>query len=239
MAKKPLENEAFYREVDEELRKEQLNETFRRYGWLIIAGVVLLLAAFGGYLYWQNQQQVRAGERGEALVDMLSGLEAGRTEGAEETVADLVEGSDGYRAAGLFTRANLALQAGDTAAAVAALGEIAGDASLAEPYRNAALIRQTMLEYDNLPPPQVVERLGPLAQAGNPWLGTAGELVAIAHMRMNQPDRAGPIFAAIARDTEVPQTVRSRAVQMAGALGIDAVEDNSAERAGADEGNSQ
>lgn len=241
MAKKPLENEAFYREVDEELRKEQLNETFRRYGWLFIGGVVLLLAAVGGWIYWQHQRDVRAGEQAAELVGLLEDLESGRTEGAAERVDALAGASaPGYRAAALFTRANMALEEGDESAAAAALGDIAADTGLPEPYRQAALVRQTAIQYDDLPPAEVIQRLGPLAQPGGAWLGSAGEMVAIAHMRQERPDLAGPIFAAIARDEQVPQTIRSRAVQMAGALGIDAVAETPETGAPtADEGNSQ
>ena len=64
----------------------------------------------------------------------------------------------------------------------------------------------------------------PLAVAGDPWFGSAGEMTAIAYMKMSKPDLAGPIFAAMAKDKTVPQTIRSRARQMAGLLGIDAIE---------------
>src|SRR3546814_18615749 len=75
-----------------------------------------------------------------------------------------------------------------------------------------------------LQPQQVVDRLKPLAVEGAPWFGSAGELVAIAYMKMRKPDLAGPLFAAMAKDKDVPQSIRSRARQMAGLLGVDAVE---------------
>jgi hypothetical protein len=43
-------------------------------------------------------------------------------------------------------------------------------------------------------------------------------------MKMRKPDLAGPLFAAMAKDASVPQSIRSRARQMAGLLGVDAVE---------------
>jgi len=95
-------------------------------------------------------------------------------------------------------------------------------------YRQAALIRQTQLEFDSLPPQQVVQRLGPLAQPGSPWLGTAGEMVGIAYLKMHRPDLAGPIFGRIGRDRNVPDSLRTRAVQMAGSLGIDASDEPAA-----------
>ncbi|RZM01233.1 MAG: hypothetical protein EOP68_22240, partial [Sphingomonas sp.] len=99
---------------------------------------------------------------------------------------------------------------------------VAADTSLAKPFRDLALVRQTSAEYDTLKPQVVVERLRPLAVPGGPWLGSAGEMVGVAYIRLNQRAQAGTLFGQIARDTTVPETIRQRAVQMAGALGVDA-----------------
>jgi hypothetical protein len=70
----------------------------------------------------------------------------------------------------------------------------------------------------------VIDRLKPLAVAGNPWFGSAGELVALAYLKQNKPELAAPIFAAMAKEKDMPASLRSRAVQMAGALGVDAIQ---------------
>jgi hypothetical protein len=69
----------------------------------------------------------------------------------------------------------------------------------------------------------VIQRLGPLARPGEPWFGTAGEMVGVAHLKMGRPNLAGPLFAQIGRDENVPPSIRTRAIQMAGSLGIDAL----------------
>ena len=225
MAIKPANNETFYREVDEELRRDQMAGFWKRYGRWLIAGVVLLLAALAGFLYWQQQKEVKAGEQGEALVAAFEDAQARKTKEATAKLDPLVqEGTPGYRAAALVTKADMAIEAGNDAAAAAAFGQIAGDEDLPEAYRNMALIRQTTIEYDRLPPAAVVQRLGGLAKPGNPWFGSAGELVAIAHLRQGKPELAAPIFAAMAKDQNVPRSIRSRAMQMAGSLGVDATE---------------
>lgn len=227
MAIKPKDNEAFYREVDEELRRDQLSRTWERHRWLIIGGVTLLLAAVAGFLWWQNHRQAQAASQAEALTDVVEKMRAderrkGNPQQAEPNIGLLEQSKiDGYRAAGLFSRANLMIENGNVPGAVQVLQGIAADEGLAEPYRHAALVRQTALEFDRLQPAQIIQRLQPLAQRGQPWFGSAGELVAFAHVRNSRPDLAGPIFLAIAADETVPEQIRSRAVQMAGALGMD------------------
>ena len=238
MAIKPADNESFYREVDEELRKAQMTGIWRRYGWLIVGGVVLLLAAIGGFIYWQYRQEVRQGEYGERLTGLFADIEANRTAGVPAKLeAIAAEGGPGYRAAALLTKADVAIQNGRDAEAVAAFKAVAGDEEIARPYRDLALIRQTALEFDTLAPGVVVERLTPFAVAGNPWFGSAGEMVALSHLKQNQPRLAAPIFAAMAKDEGVPPSIRSRAVQMAGALGIDAIQEAPAQAGATKEAN--
>ena len=224
MAIKPRDNETFYREVDEELRKEQLTGFWKRYGALLIGGILLFLAALAGFLWWQQRQTEQAGERGQALIETYEQVQAGQAKAAVPKLDQLAtEGPEGIRAAALLTKADIAIQQKNLPAAAAAFRSVADNADFAEPYRQLALIRQTSVEFDQIAPQEVIRRLGPLAVAGNPWFGSAGELVALAHLKNNQPARAAPIFAAMAKDQKLPQSIRSRALQMAGALGIDAV----------------
>ena len=96
------------------------------------------------------------------------------------------------------------------------------DEGLPQPYRDLATIRLTAVEFDQMKPEDVIVRLKGLAVAGNPWFGSAGEVTAMALLKLNRKDEAGRMFAAIAADDKVPNTIRSRAVQIAGTLGVDA-----------------
>ena len=62
----------------------------------------------------------------------------------------------------------------------------------------------------------------PLAKAGNPWFGSAGEMTALALFKQGKKKEAGELFAAIANDKSVPQSLRDRSIQIAGSLGADA-----------------
>jgi len=223
LAIKPTEQETFYREVDEELRREKATQLVQRYRWPAIALFVLILGSLGGYIWWQNDREAKRHQAGEALLESLAKAEAGNRPAAAASLAQIGSNATGYRAAAGFARATAQAEAGNAGAAAATLRALANDADLAEPWRHAALVRQTQLEYDRLSPQAVIQRLGPLARPGSAWLGSAGEMVALAHMRSGNVREAGRIFARIGRDINAPPSLRARAVQMAGSLGVNAL----------------
>jgi hypothetical protein len=229
LALRPNDGETFLKEVDDELRKEQVGNFVARYGWWIAAAFVLFLGAVGGWIWWQGRQETAAAAEGESLLKALESMEAGNRAAAAPKLAELARSDvEGYRAAALFARANSETAAGNAPAAIATLRAIAADQGLDQIYRDAALLRQTALEFDTLQPQAVVQRLRPLARAGSPWLGSAGEMLGIAYLKMHRPDLAGPVFAQVGRDEHVPPSIRTRAVQMAGSLGINAIDDPAA-----------
>lgn len=219
MALTPKTDEAFLREVDEELRRDQMARIWRRYGLLLLALVVIGLAAFGGWLWWKAEREKAAGIAGEQLVAAFTALSEARPAEADAKLKPLAEGDHaGYRALAQLTLAARKLESGDAKAASAAYMEVASDTSVAQPLRDVALIRATAASYDTLPPKTVIDRLAPLAAPGSAWYGTAGEMTAIAWMKLNQPQKAAAIFGQIAKDNQVPASLRARAVRISGAL---------------------
>jgi len=224
LASTPPNSDAFIREVDDELRRDQALHIWQNYGKWIIVAVVAALALLAAWLWWENDQKTRAGVEGEALASVLDGLSAGQGESLKPKIDELSGSKNkGVSAAARIVRADLLLQKNDIAGAAAAFASVAGDASLAQPYRDMALVRQTAAEFDTMTPDAVIARLKPLAAPGNPWFGSAGEMVGLAYLKQGKPDLAAATFAAIAKDETVPETIRSRVVQLASALGVDAL----------------
>lgn len=220
MALTPQNNEAFFREVDEQVRQAQMVGFWRRYGRVAIGALVAVLLAFAGYLWWQNHRAHQAGLDSEALTGVLNDLGTGKKDGIKPKLDALAASPrDAYAAAARLTDAALALENGDAKAAAARYGAIAADNGVPAPFRDLALVRQTAVEFDTLPPAEVVRRLTPLAVAGSAWFGSAGEMVAVAQLKMNRPAEAGRMFAALARGETVPETLRRRAERVAAMLG--------------------
>lgn len=233
MALTPQSNEAFLREVDDELRRDQAITLWRRWGKLALSAIAVALVAFAGWLWWQSHQAAQAGVQGEQFNKALESLGKNEAAAASPILADLRKnGTEGYSALAAFTEADILLQKDDLKGAAAKFASVAGDSGVAQPLRDLALIRQTAAEYDTLQPQVVIDRLRGLAVKGNPYFGSAGEMTAVAHLRSGRRDLAGRLFGEMAQDEGVPQSIRQRAVQMAGVLGVDAVDQAGEKKSG-------
>ena len=222
------EQQVLMREVDEAVRNDEVANAWKQYGKPLIAGVVLGLAAFGGYLFWQGRQEAAKEQQSEALVQAMDELTAGNFDVADRELAAVGddEGAEpGTRASALMLRAAIALEQNRLDDAVVLYDRVANDEDAPPPLRDASLVRLVSANYDNMDKQQVIDRLRPLATPGNPWFGSAGELVAHAYLDQNKPDLAGPLLVQIAKDEDVPDTVRARTRQLAGRYGFDAIDD--------------
>ena len=223
MAEPPEYNETFLREVDENLRRDRLRDLGKKYAGVLAAAVILFLAASGGFIWWQQHQVKRSEAQVEQISTIYQDIGGGKSAKAPQQLDELAtSGNKAVRASALFTSAALALEKNDHKLAIAKYREISGDSGLPQAYRDAALIRQTALEFDQIKPDQVISRMEPFAKPGNPWFGTAGEMTALAMIKQGKKDQAGRLFAAIAKDKTVPDAIRARSVQIAGSLGVDA-----------------
>ena len=222
MAQPPDMSETFMREVDENLRHDQLRDFFKTYGNWIIFAVGLFLATAGGLIWWNQHSLQRSGEQVEKLAQIYKDIGSGDLTHAPQPLDDLSNsGSKAVRASAQFAKAAVALQQGNTKTATAAYKAVANDNGLPEPYRDAALVRGTALEFDSLQPQEVISRLAPLAKPGLPWFGSAGEMTALAMLKQGNKQQAAQLFAAISKDPDVPDSIRTRAGQIAGTLGVE------------------
>lgn len=214
--------DVFVREVNEELQKDHLLTLWQRYGKPALGAIIGLLLLWAGWLFWQNREAKAHGLEGEKFTQVIDALSAGSDAGVEAKLKEISKsGAGGYHAPAGLTLASLAVQKGDAKAAASAFGAVVADKDIAQPWRDLALIRQTATEFDTLKPDVAIARLKPIAVAGNPWFGSAGEMTAMAYIRMNKPDLAGKMFAALAKDEGVPETIRNRSSEMANALGVE------------------
>lgn len=228
-SKEAAAQENFLREVEDALREDQLKALVRTRGRPILALVLGGLVGLGGWLWYTDHQNSLRGTQGETFTRALDDLEASRNETARQAMDPLVKsGNPGYQAAAQLTEAGIAQQAGKDADAAKTFAAVAADSALPGPYRDLATVREVSANFDKLPPQTVIDRLKPLAIPGKPWFGSAAELVAQAYLKQGKTEPAGALLAAVAKEKTVPDTLRRRTRQLAGQLGVDAVDDPAA-----------
>lgn len=214
------------REVDEAVRQDEFADLMAKYGKPLIAVVVIGLAAFAGYLFWDGQREAELEAQSETMISALDRLEAGNLDTARTTLDDLTKSGDGaVKANAQMLQAGIALEQGKTDEAAALFAAIAADEAAPDLVRDLAAVREVATRFDTMKPDEVIARLKPLAVPGKAWFGSAGELVAMAYLEQGKRKEAGTLLAEISKNEDVPDSLRSRTRQMAGLLGVDAIED--------------
>jgi hypothetical protein len=224
--RRAAQEQVFLREVDDALREDDAARLFRRYGLLIGLAIFAVLAALAGWMAWNNHVEAEAGRKGEAFTIALDQIEAGRWDPAKASLDQIAaQGGPGYTASARLVEAGVALDRKQPDEAARIFAAVAADPTAPQPYRDLATIRAVATKFDSTPPQQIIDRLKPLAVPGGSWFGSAGELVAIAELKLGQKAQAGAMFASMAKDTTVPGSLRRRARQLAVQLGSDPGED--------------
>ncbi len=211
--KADAEQEALLREVDDAVRQSDADAFLARWGKPLFALLILGLAAFAGYLYWDSRQEAAMERDSEALVGALDQVQAGNLDSGYAQLEELAGKEGGAAIAAMMMRAGIAEQRGDTEEAATLFGQVAENEDAAPAMR------------DLMDSAAIIAALKPLATPGKPYFASAGELVAHAYLDQDKRAEAGALFAQIAKDENAPETLRSRARQMAGVLGVDAIED--------------
>jgi len=199
-----------FHEVDEAVRRERLEKIWQRYGTYIIAAVILIIAAVGGwrgYDYWQRQKAQEAGAQFEAAMTLA---EAGNHQEAADAFAKVVkDGAGGYPTLARLREA-AELGARDPKAAVAAFDLLAADTSIGQRFQDLAALRAGFLLVDTAPYNEISRRLEPLAAAGRTFRHSARELLALSAWRGNDMTAARRWAEQIINDGETPGAIRSR-----------------------------
>ncbi|MGH6926228.1 MAG: tetratricopeptide repeat protein [Propylenella sp.] len=211
MANDERRTDTFIREVDEELRREQLKALWDRFGWLFIGACVLIVAITAGYRGWIWWEERRAAQAGDRFLAAIEAIERGsRAEGEAQLNAIAEEGGSGYAALARLKLAGDKVAAGEKEAALAAYDTFAGDMSLGEPLRDLARIRAALLALDAGDAAGAVERAETLNVPGRPWRHAAREVLGTAAYATGDLRKAREYFASIQEDAETPADIWQR-----------------------------
>ena len=203
-----------FREVDEDLRREQFKKLWDRVGPYVIGAAILIVVATAGYRgweYWRDRQAQATGDRFLAALQLSSDGKHDESIAALEAI--VADGSGGYPVLARFRIAAEKAEAGDKAGAVAEFDTIAAENAPAE-VKTLARLRAALLVVDTASLTDLEGRVSDLAATGNIWRHAAREILGLAAWRTGDFAAAKTYFDDISVDQETPQDLRQRAQVM-------------------------
>ncbi|MFN3459925.1 MAG: tetratricopeptide repeat protein [Oceanibaculum sp.] len=207
-----------FREIDEELRQDNLKRVWARYRYLIVGGVTALLLGTAGYVGWkeyQSRQQAAAAENYAAAVALVGD----RNAEAADRFAELARsGGSGYAALARLEQAALLWQEEKRAEAIAALDALAGDSAAPRSLRDLATVLGGQRRLEAGETAAVKPHLASLVDSASPWRHLARELAALAAEAEGNRTEARDLLRRLTDDLEAPQGTRARAAELLQAL---------------------
>lgn len=211
------ETDSFIDEVSEEVRRDRLYGYVRRYGWIAVAAVVLLVGGAAFNELTKSQSRTAAEAKGDAI---LSALDAGDAASRRAALDDI--GPEFLNSPVVaMLRAGEALRSDDAAAAVDALQAIIDDPEQPRVYRDMAVFKHSLLTTGDTEPAARIATLSALTTPGGTFRVLAEEQIALAELEMGERVAAMARLRALVVDTEASDGLRLRVRQLMIALGED------------------
>lgn len=201
-----------FREVEEDLRREQFSKLWEKYGtWVIglAVAVVLVTAAIVGWRAWVHSAQVADSVAYDAAVKEAA--DAAPAEAAEALAALAAEVGGGYETLALLQEADRRLAAGEADAARAIYEKVTNDGSVPGIMRGLAAVKAGLLVVDTASYEDMKARMAPLTSGQSPWRQNALELVALTAMRAGEWQEADIRVKEVIADPATPAGLRDRA----------------------------
>ena len=205
------QGDGIFREIDEEVRRDQLLALWKRYGRFFVGLLVLLVAAAASYQLWSNYRESQFEQQSAIYEEAVeAAAEAPPGERAASFARLAGELTGGYALLAKLRQAHALMESNDFEAAATLYEEVAeaaDDARLADYARYLAAM--AMLEFQG--PDAAIAQLGPIAQSDSPIYYSALELLGVAYLEAGDTEAARSQFAAITEDPAAPQALKSRA----------------------------
>lgn len=204
-----------FREVEEDLRREQLARLWDKYGVYVLvaaAAIVLFVAGWRGYEWYRARQ---ATETGSAFFRATVQVDDQKYAEAREALNKLIQDApSGYRLLARLELAALHAKEGRRTEALALYEQIAADNGVDGVLRDFARVQAAGLVLDQAEPAEISRRLKDLDNDSNPWRYSARELLALSAFRSGNTAESEKLFTRILSDPFAPAEMRMRAESM-------------------------
>ncbi len=184
-------NDALFREVEEEMRREQFAKLWQRYGIYFIGLAIAIVAVVAGTKIWEGQRLAASQAAGAEFEAATKLAVSGKSEDAAKAFeAIAASGPKGYAALAQLSQAGAYLKLDKRAEALAVFDKLAADSSADPMLANYARLQAASLRLGEADFAEIQTRLAPLTGDNSSWRFTARELLGTAALKAGKLDEA-------------------------------------------------
>jgi hypothetical protein len=214
-------NDALFREVEEELRREQFQKLWERYGTYILAAAALIVVSVGGVKYWESHKLAKAQTAGAEYEAAIALSTAGKTEDSVKALEQIAAtGPAGYAALADLSLAGAKLKAGKSDEALAIFDKLAAESGIDPILGNFAKLQAVSLRLGQADFADIKARLTPLMADDSSWRYIARELLGTAAVKAGKLEEARTTLAPLLVDPQVPQSAVERVRQVMSSIAL-------------------
>lgn len=205
-------DDSFIREVNEELRSDQVRYAWKRFRPLVIGIVVLIVGAAIGkeaYNWWDSRNSSQSGDQFLAAMTLANDDKHDEALAAFKVLEE--QGTGAYPVLAKLRAATVLRAKGDTAGALAAFSEAGKDERAPQAVRDLAKMRAAWLLIDTGTYEQVAAEVQDMAIPANPLANSAREALGLAAYKAGDMVKAKEWFEQIANDASAPRDIAGRA----------------------------
>lgn len=203
-----------FKEVDEDVRTDELKQLWLRWGPYFVGVIVTFLLVWSGVIFWRNHVQEAIEADSASFTDAVA-LAATDPDAAVAALSALSQdGTAGYAALASLRSAAVLLEQGKWEDAVAAYDGLAANDDASAHMREYAQLLAAMVVAENSVDDVVRARLDTLAASDGVWKTSAQELIAVLDFRSGDLDAAEQAFSQLSFAEDAPASMRQRAQEM-------------------------
>lgn len=216
-----MSDDLIFREVDEDVRREQLEQVWKRYGKFAIAGGVLIIAITAAGVLWQNYQ-TELREADGARFEQASQMQGNDPAAAAEVFSSLVaDGNGGYPALAALREAEARVAADDKAGGLDAYQRLIANSAIEQNFRDVAALKAALLAEDMGKHDTAEALLSPLATGNSTLKHAAIEALAGVQLGAGKRDAAIASLKQLTDDALAPAGAKARAGEILRVLGAE------------------
>jgi len=217
------ETDSFIEEVTEEVRRDRLFGLMRRYGWIAVLAVLLIVGGAAYREYSRAAEQAAARALGDAL---LAALDNEDVDTRAAALGQIQAGSGEAAAIVAILQAGILVQEEKGADVLPLLQPIVNNQDIKQDYRDLAHFKQLLHADGALDAAQRREGFQILAEPGKPLRVLAEEQLALLELQAGEQDAAIVRLKALLEDADLTQNLQQRTRQLLIALGQDMTNSN-------------